>query len=590
MAAPTTKERSITLPAAMTVKDLGDALGISPIDVIKRLMTHGVMAALNQTIDFTTAAVIADEVGIEALEAETARPAVAALEHEIVDEAGDLKPRPPVVTILGHVDHGKTSLLDAIRQTKVAAGEAGGITQHIGAYQIERNGQPITFIDTPGHAAFTAMRARGAQVTDIAVLVVAADDGVMPQTQEAIGHALAAGVPLIVAINKIDLPGSNPDRVKQQLTEHNVIVEDFGGDVLAIPVSAIKREGLEELLDAIALVAEVAELKANPSRKADAVVVEAELDPARGPIATLLVKGGTLHQGDAVVAGEISGKVKAMFDDAGKRIKTAGPSTPVVVMGLESVPAAGERVVAVDDEKTARAVVDERKREREAAEQNGGRLALDTLFHEISAGNIKELVIVLKTDVRGSGEAIKGALEQLNSEEVKVKVIYSATGPVNDSDVMLAEAAGGIVLAFNTRVEPTARRQGESSGVEIRSYTIIYQLIDDVQRALRGLHDPVYKEIQDGHAEVRQVFKSSRVGQIAGSFVLDGTLRRNASVRVMRGGREIAKVRCDGLKRFKDDVREVQAGYECGITLAGFDDFEDGDVLEFFHDEKQAQA
>ena len=590
MAAPTTKERSITLPAAMTVKDLGDALGISPIDVIKRLMTHGVMAALNQTIDFATASVIADEVGIEATEEQSARPAVAALEHEIVDEAGDLKPRPPVVTILGHVDHGKTSLLDAIRKTKVAAGEAGGITQHIGAYQVERNGQLITFIDTPGHAAFTAMRARGAQVTDIAVLVVAADDGVMPQTQEAIGHALAAGVPLIVAVNKIDLPGANPDRVKQQLTEHNVIVEEFGGDVLAIPVSALKGTGLEELLDAIALVAEVAEFKANPSRAADAVVVEAELDPNRGPIATILVKGGTLRQGDAVVAGEISGKVKAMFDDAGKRIKAAGPSTPVVVMGLESVPAAGERVLAVDDEKTARSLVDERKRDREEAEQSRGRLALDTLFNEISAGNVKELVIILKTDVRGSAEAIKGALEQLNSDEVKVKVIYTATGPVNDSDVMLAEAAGGIVLAFNTRVEPTARRQGESTGVEIRSYTIIYQLLDDVQRALRGLHDPVYKEVVDGHAEVRQVFKSSRVGQIAGSFVQDGTLRRNASVRVLRGGREIAKVRCDGLKRFKDDVREVQAGYECGITLAGFDDFEDGDVLEFFHDEKQAQV
>ncbi|MGD9932437.1 MAG: translation initiation factor IF-2 [Dehalococcoidia bacterium] len=590
MATPTTKERSITLPAAMTVKDLGDALGISPIDVIKRLMTHGVMAALNQTIDFATASVIADEVGIEATEDQSARPAVAALEHEIVDEAADLKPRPPVVTILGHVDHGKTSLLDAIRKTKVAAGEAGGITQHIGAYQVERNGQLITFIDTPGHAAFTAMRARGAQVTDIAVLVVAADDGVMPQTQEAIGHALAAGVPLIVAINKIDLPGANADRVKQQLTEHNVIVEDFGGDVLAIPVSAIKGTGLEELLDAITLVAEVAEFKANPSRAADAVVVEAELDPARGPIATILVKGGTLRQGDAIVAGEISGKVKAMFDDAGKRIKAAGPSTPVVLMGLEAVPAAGERVLEVEDEKTARSLVDERKRDREAAEQNRGRLALDTLFNEISAGNVKELVIILKTDVRGSAEAIKGALEQLNSDEVKVKVIYSATGPVNDSDVMLAEAASGIVLAFNTRVEPTARRQGESSGVEIRSYTIIYQLLDDVQRALRGLHDPVYKEVLDGHAEVRQVFKSSRVGQIAGSFVQDGTLRRNASVRVLRGGREIAKVRCDGLKRFKDDVREVQAGYECGITLAGFDDFEDGDVLEFFHDEKQAQV
>ncbi len=588
MAATATKDRGITLPGAMTVKELGDALGVSPIEIIKRLMTHGVMAAMNQTVDYATASIVAEEMGIEVVPEKIETHAVVADDGSIVDEAATLQPRPPVVTILGHVDHGKTSLLDTIRKSRVAAGEAGGITQHIGAYQIDRGGNLITFIDTPGHAAFTQMRARGAQVTDIAVLVVAADDGVMPQTAEAIGHAQAAGVPLIVAINKMDLPGANPDRVKQQLTEHGVIVEDFGGDVVSVPVSATKGTGIEDLLEAISLVAELAELKANPDRSADGVVIEAELDPARGPIATVLVKGGTLRHGDALVAGEISGKVKAMFDDSGARVTEAGPSTPVVILGLETVPDAGERVRSVSDERTARQMVEERKREREATELGThAHVNLDTLFNEITAGNVKELIVVLKTDVRGSAEAIRGALEQLNTSEVKVKVIFTATGPVSESDITLAEASNGIVLAFNTGVERSARRLADSAGIEVRSYTIIYQLLDDVKRAIDGLHDPVYKEVVDGHAEVRQVFKSSRVGQIAGSYVLDGTLRRNASVRVIRNGREIAKVRCEGLKRFKDDVREVQAGYECGITLAGFDDYEEGDVLEFFHDERQ---
>jgi translation initiation factor IF-2 len=571
MAATATRERSIVLPAALTVKELGDALSVSPIEIIKRLMTHGVMAAMNQTVDYSTAALVAADLGIDVEPDITMADAVVADDGSIVDDPASLKPRPPVVTILGHVDHGKTSLLDAIRKTKVAAGEAGGITQHIGAYQIERGGNLITFIDTPGHAAFTQMRARGAQVTDIAVLVVAADDGVMPQTQEAIGHAQAAGVPLIVAVNKMDVPGANPDRVKQQLTEHNVIVEDFGGDVIAVPVSATKGTGIEDLLDAITLVAEIAELKANPDRPADGVV-----------------KGGTLRHGDALVAGEISGKVRAMFDDAGNRVTEAGPSRPVVVLGLESVPDAGERVRVVADERTARVIVDERRRQREASDASShAKVNLDTLFNEITAGNVKELIIILKTDVRGSSEAIRGALEQLNTAEVKVKVIFSATGPVSDSDITLAEASNGIVLAFNTRVEPSARRIAEAAGIEIRSYTIIYQLLDDVKRALDGLHDPVYTEVIDGHAEVRQLFKSSRYGQIAGCYVLDGTVRRNASVRVIRKDREIAKVRCEALKRFKDDVREVQAGYECGITLAGFDDYEEGDKLEFFHDERQ---
>ncbi|MCK9519502.1 MAG: translation initiation factor IF-2 [Dehalococcoidia bacterium] len=589
MTQTSSKARQVELPAALTVKDLGDLLGVSPVEIIKRLMTHGVMAAMNQTIDYSTAALVAGDLGfdVRAIEAPEAAVAPATDADDIVDPPETLKERPSVVTILGHVDHGKTSLLDAIRRTKVAAGEAGGITQHIGAYQVERDGKLITFIDTPGHAAFTAMRARGAQVTDIAILVVAADDGVMPQTIEAIGHAQAAGVPMIVAINKVDRPEANIDRVKQQLTEHNVIVEDFGGDVISAPVSALKGTGIDDLLESINLVAEISELKANPDRAANGVVVEAELDASRGPVATLLVQGGTLRQGDAMVVGEIGGKVRAMFDDTGKRVKVAPPSTPVIVMGLEAVPEAGERFRVVGDEREARAIVEERRREREAREQRGaGHVNLDTLFNEISAGKLKELVIVLKADVRGTAEAIRASLERLSNEEVKVKIIYAATGPVSDNDVMLAEASNGIVVAFNTRVDPTARKRAETVGVEIRTYTVIYQLLEDIEKALTGMLEPVYQTVIDGHAEVRQIFKSSKVGNIAGCYVLDGTIRRNSNIRVLRGNEEVGRGRCEGLKRIKEDVREVHAGYECGVTISGFDRFQEGDILEFSHEER----
>ncbi len=589
---PTSRPRPVAIPAALTVKELGDLLTVTPVEVIKRLMTNGVMASMNQTIDYDTAAIVAVDLGFDPTEEAVAEATAAAAanvveEEEAPDDPATLKPRPPVVTVLGHVDHGKTSLLDSIRHAKVAAGEAGGITQHIGAYQVELNGKQITFIDTPGHAAFTAMRARGAQVTDIAILVVAADDGVMPQTIEAINHVRAAGVPIIVAINKIDLPGANPDRVKQQLTEHSVVVEDFGGDVITVPVSATKQIGIDELLENINLVAEVAELKANPDRPALGVVVEAELDSSRGPVATILVKNGTLRQGDAIVVGEISGKVKALFNDRGERIREAGPAVPAVVMGLEEVPEAGDRVRVVADEREARQIVDARRRRREAEEQTAhAHVNLDTLFNEISAGKLKELIIILKSDVRGSSEAVKGALERLSTSEVKLKVIHSATGPVSDSDVMLAEASNGIIIAFNTKTDPSARKRADATGVEIRPYTIIYQVIEDIEKALAGMYEPVYNQVIDGHAEVRQVFKSSKLGNIAGTFVLDGTLRRGSNVRVIRGKEEVARTRCDGLKRFQDDVREVQTGYECGIVLSNFDKFAEGDLIEFFHEER----
>jgi len=590
MTAKSSSRTTVRIPDALTVKELADLLRVSPVEVIKRLMTNGVMAAQNQTIDYDTAAIVAVELGFEpeleaAAEPEPGAPLVEPEEEP--DDPASLKPRPPVVTILGHVDHGKTSLLDAIRKTRVAAGEAGGITQHIGAYQVERDGQKITFIDTPGHAAFTAMRARGAQVTDIAVLVVAADDGVMPQTVEAINHAKAAGVPIIVAINKIDLPAANPDRVKQQLTEYGIVVEEYGGDTVCVPVSAATGQGIGDLLEAINLVAEISELKANPNRPASAVVIEAELDPHRGPIATVLVQRGTLRQGDAVVVGETSGKIRAMLDDTGKRVKEAGPSTPVVILGLEDVPEAGDRLRVVADEKVARQIVEERKRQREAQEQTQhARVNLDTLFNEISAGKLKELIIILKTDVRGTAEAIKGALERLSTPEVKIRIIHAATGPVTDNDVMLAEASNGIIIGFNTRVEPGAKKRAEAVGVEIRTYNIIYQLLEDIEKALQGMLEPVYKTVVDGHAEVRAVFKSSRVGQIAGCYVTDGVVRRGSLARVLRGKEEVWKGRCEGLKRFQDDVREVQAGYECGIVISGFDKFQVGDVIEFYHEER----
>jgi translation initiation factor IF-2 len=590
MTARSSTTSRISIPPALTVRELAELLQVSAVEVIKRLMTNGVMANQNQTIDYDTAAIVAVELGFEPEPEATSAPVAATALAEPVEEPDDpasLRPRPPVVTILGHVDHGKTSLLDAIRKTRVAAGEAGGITQHIGAYQVEREGQPITFIDTPGHAAFTAMRARGAQVTDIAVLVVAADDGVMPQTVEAINHAKAAEVPIIVAVNKIDLPGANPDRVKRQLTEHGIVVEEYGGDTVCVPVSAVTGQGIDDLLEAIHLVAEISELKANPDRRASAVVIEAELDPSRGPVATVLVQRGTLRQGDAVVVGETSGKVRAMLDDRGRRVKEAGPAEPVVILGLEDVPEAGERLHAVADEKLARQVVGERRRLREAQEQTQqARVNLDTLFNEISAGKLKDLIIILKADVRGSAEAIKGALEGLSTPQVKLKIIHAATGPVTDSDVMLAEASNGIIIGFNTRVEPSAKKRAEAAGIEIRTYTIIYQVIEDVEKALQGLLEPVFQTVVDGHAEVRAVFKSSRVGQIAGCYVTDGTVRRGSRARVLRGRQEVAKGRCEGLKRFQEDVREVQTGYECGVILGGFDRFEVGDVIEFYHEER----
>ena len=575
---------AVVLPDAITVKGLGERLGISPIEAIKRLMTHGVMAAMNDTIDYETAALVAAELGVEPRRMD-APDAVAAAVRDAggADDADAGAPRPPVVAILGHVDHGKTSLLDAIRETNVVAGEAGGITQHIGAYQIERDGAPITFIDTPGHAAFTAMRARGAQITDIAVVVVAADDGVMPQTVEAIDHARAADVPMIVAINKTDLPAADADRVKRQLTEHSVVVEEYGGDVLAVPVSAATGAGLGDLVEAIDLVAELRELRAAPDRPASGAVVEAELDPRRGPLATVLVQNGTLRQGDALVTGLISGKAKAMFDERGARLREAGPARPVRVMGLDDVPAAGEAIRAVADERTARRLVEEARREAEGAGASRGRVTLDTLFNEVSAGNVKELVLILKADVRGSVEAIRGALQGLGGGGVKVKVIHSATGPVSESDVMLADASGAIVLAFNVKAEPSAAREAEASGVEIRSYEVIYQLIESVEQALEGLYEPVYERVVDGVAEVRQLFRSSRVGRIAGCYVTDGALRRNGRIRVLRGDEELADVACGGLRRFRDDVREVQQGFECGVVLDGFGDFAEGDLLEFYH-------
>ncbi|MGA2284745.1 MAG: translation initiation factor IF-2 [Dehalococcoidia bacterium] len=581
------------MPTTLTVKELSELLGLSPVEVIKELIKSGVMASINQVIDYDTAAIVAHDLDYEPEPVVTA--SVAAVAPEVVEgpapaeeEAEDnLQPRPPVITFMGHVDHGKTSLLDVIRESDVAGGEAGGMTQHIGAYQVKVNDQRITFLDTPGHEAFTAMRARGGRVADIAVLVVAADDGVMPQTVEAIDHAKAASVPIIVALNKIDLAQANQDRVKQQLAEHGLVLEEWGGDVICVPVSAKTKQGIDNLLANILVVAEVADLKANPDRPARGVVVEAGMDMTRGPMATVLVQKGTLHPADMVVVGETFGRVKAMFNEHARRIKSAGPSSPAKVLGLGAVPGAGEPLVVVPDEKTARSIVTERQRRREAAAfRERHTLSLDTLFGEISAGKVKELNIILKTDVQGSIEPIRNSLERLSTEEVHVKVIHSGSGSITESDIMLALASKGIIIGFNSRPEPGALRQAEIEGVEINYYSIIYQVVEDVEKALKGMHEPVFKDVIDGHIEVRQVFKVSRLGNIAGCFVRDGTVTRTSLVRVTRGSEVVAETTISSLKRFKDDVREVQAGYECGITLAGFDAFQEGDVLEFYHRER----
>lgn len=589
-----TVPRSVELPRALTVKDLAEKLRVTPVDIIKELMKNGVMASINQVIDFDTAAIVASDLGSEAQEVAPAEPQPAAqptgqraLQHDVNDPG--LKNRPPVVTIMGHVDHGKTSLLDAIRKTNVTAGEAGGITQHIGAYQVEINGRHITFLDTPGHAAFTAMRARGAQATDVAVLVVAADDGIMPQTVEAIDHIKAAGVPMIVAVNKVDLAGANVDRVKAGLTEHGVVIEEFGGETILVPVSARTKEGVNDLLESILVQSEVLDLKANPDREAEGVVVEAEMDQSRGPVATLLVQSGTLRLGDAIVIGEIWGKIKAMFDDRGHRVKSAGPSMPVKVLGLSGIPTAGDSFRRVTDTRGARTHVTQTTRDREAADSQAHRgVTLDNLFGEISAGKIKELNVILKTDVQGSIEPIRQSLERLSNEQVKVKIIHSGSGSITETDVMLAIASKGIIIGFNSRPEPGARRQAELAGVDVRFYDVIYNLVEDVERALTGMLEPVFVEVVDGHAQVRQIIRISRFGNIAGSYVTDGQVRRGDKVRVLRGGESLWSGSVANLKRFKEDVREVQAGYECGITLDGFDAFREGDVLEFFHSERQS--
>jgi len=580
-------DRLLTIPPTLTVRQLAELVGASPVEVIKELMKNGVMAAINQVIDYETAAIVARNMGFQPQEEAAVAEAV---ERAVIEEedASLLKPRAAVVTIMGHVDHGKTKLLDAIRKTDVVAQEVGGITQHIGAYQVEVRDQHIAFIDTPGHEAFTAMRARGAQVTDIAVLVIAADDGVMPQTVEAIDHAKAAGVPIVVAINKMDLEDANPDRVKQQLSEHGLIIEEWGGDVICVPVSAKTQEGLGDLLENILLVAEVQELKANPQRPAVGTVIEAELDSTRGPMATMLVHTGTLRVGDVMVADETWGKVKAMFNERGQRLKTAGPSTPVKVMGLSAVPHAGDAFTVVKNEQLARSLVTERQRQRAAASVRPLRaMTLESLYGEISAGKVKELNIVLKADVQGTLDAVRTSLERLSEEQVKVNVIHAATGIITESDVMLALASKGIVIGFSSRPDTGAHRLAETEGVDIRYYEVIYDLIENVTKAVQGMLEPVYVEVIEGRAEVRQVFRV-RGGRIAGCYVRDGVVTRSASARLLRGDEVVHTSRVASLRRFQEDVREVQAGYECGVGIEGFQDFQENDVIELYSQQRKS--
>jgi len=573
------KERTITLPESISVKDLGQKLGVSGTDLIKQLMKIGIMASLTQSIDYDIATIVAEEYGVKVQpEMDLAETIFA----ETPEDPENLVPRPPVVTIMGHVDHGKTTLLDSIRETKVTATEAGGITQHIGAYQIVYKDRAITFLDTPGHEAFTAMRSRGAKVTDIAVLVVAANDGVMPQTVEAINHAKAADVPIIVAINKTDLPAANPDRVKQELTEHGLVVEEWGGDTIAVSVSALQGKGIDELLEMILLVAEMEELKANPHRPARGTVIDAQLDKGRGPVATVLISTGTLRVGDSFVVGNVCGRVRAMIDDQGKTIPEARPSQPVEVLGISDVPAAGDIFVVVEDEQTARqvaAIQQGKQRERDLSKTS--RVTLDDLFQKIQEGEVKELNLVIKADVQGSVEAVRASLEKLSTDEVRVKIIHQAVGAVSESDVLLAAASNAIIIGFNVRPEPNAKKAAERDGVDIRLYRIIYNLLDDMKAAMAGLLDPEFEEEVLGQAEVRQTFKVPS-GTVAGCYVTEGKITRSAEVRVLRDNVIVHEGKIASLKRFKDDVREVAHGYECGIGVERFNDIKEGDVIEAF--------
>ena len=585
----------IELPGTITVKELAELLGVNPADIIRELIKSGIFATINQLVDRDTASLVAGELGYEVAETEAAHHAggtdetdgqVAEATKEVLFEEDDpslLQPRAPIVTVMGHVDHGKTSLLDAIRTTEVAAGERGGITQHIGASEVVKDGKRVVFLDTPGHEAFTAMRARGARVTDIAVVVVAADDGVMPQTLEAISHAKAAKVPIIIALNKIDKPDANPDRVKTELTEAGIVVEEYGGDVPLVPVSAKTRVGLDELIEMILLVADLQELTANPKRSAIGTIVEAKLDKGRGPVATALVQTGTLKVGDIIVVGETFGRVRALENDMGKRVTKAGPSSAVVILGLSDVPQAGDILRVVDDEKEARTMVETRKAASAAKSGEGsGRATLEDLYSQIQAGQAKELRIILKADVSGSLGAITHALEQLDQDEIRLNVLLEGAGDITDNDIMLAAASDAIVVGFNTKITETARRAAEVEGVDVRLYDIIYKLTDDVEAALKGLLEPEIVEVVEGRAEVRQVIRVGKNTVIAGSFVTDGRIVRGGNARVWRSSKVIATDRIESLRRFRDDVREVQANYECGIGLANFHDIVEGDVIECF--------
>ena len=588
-----TKTRPIEIPATLSVKQLADLLQVSAVEVIKQLMRNSIMANINQAIDYESAAAVATNLGYEAHLKPQAGRKSSSLIREIKQqqlqqdrELAGLKPRPPVVTVMGHVNHGKTKLLDAIRQTNVMDTEAGGITQHIGAYQVEVDGQKITFLDTPGHEAFTAMRARGAQVTDITILVVAADDGVMPQTLEAIDHARAAEVPIVVAINKIDKPEANPELVKQQLTDAGLLIEEWGGDTVCVPISAKEKKGISELLENLLVVAEMEELMADPSRPAVGVVIEAKLDKTKGALTTVLVHNGTLRVGDTVVVGNTWGRIKAMFNDIGKQVRKAGPASPVEILGLNSVSQAGDTLTVVAGERQARDLVE--KRQPEMQQESSAipkSVSLSNLFDQVSAGQVKELSAILKTDVQGSIEPIRSSLEELSTDEVKVRVIRSGTGNITESDVMLAIASKGIIIGFNNESEPGAQRLAELEGVSIRYYDVIYNLVDDVSKALKGMLEPSQVEVIDGRAEVRAIFPSGKKDKVAGVYVSEGKVTRGVSVRVQRQGETVYESVVSSLRRFKDDVREVTSGYECGVGVKDFNDCEVGDTLEFFRTE-----
>lgn len=589
----------IELPPAITVRDLADLMHRSPIELIKELMNAGVMANINQQIDYDTAAIVAEDMGFrvveptveepeEELQAEATPVAVRKRREYTEEEAKYLRPRPPVVTILGHVDHGKTSLLDVIRRTRVQASEAGGITQHIGAYQVDVKGELITFLDTPGHEAFTAMRARGASVTDIAVLVVAADDGVQPQTREAIDHARAAQVPIVVALNKMDLASANPDHVKQQLSDLGLVPEDWGGETICVPVSARTQEGIGALLDNILIVAEMADLKANPRRTAEGVVVEGRLDRSRGSTATLLVQEGTLQAGDSIVVGLTYGKIRAMFDYTGATLDKAGPSTPAVVIGLRDVPAAGDSFIAVETERKARELAEQRVEEHHSKSSHPtAALTLEEVFSQAQAGKVQSLNLILKADVQGSLEPIRNSLEQIEVKDLSVTFVHEGVGTIAESDVMLAVASNAVIIGFSVGVDPSAERLAEAEGVDIRVYDIIYRVIEDVEKALTGMLEPEYEDVLQGRAIVRQVYKISRVGLIAGAQISEGRGLRNATARIIRDGKQIHQGRVSSLKRFTEDVREVTTGLECGIGVDGANDIQEDDIIEFYTREQK---